>query len=123
MHQSLHVDVRQFHEKSEGGHRADHAVEALTDLVHHVLALQPVHHVPRRVVGPSLGHRTMLAQGPHLADTIVELGWFAAPQPVTDSPVYQQVGITPDRRGEMRVSLERESEMAVVLRGVNRLGE
>ncbi len=35
--------------------------------------------------------------------------------------VNEQVGITPDRRGEMRVAPEREAEMADILRAVERL--
>src|SRR5690349_6764175 len=59
MHQSLHVDIVERHERAEPGDPADAAREDLADAVFHVVALEPGSHVARCFVGTALGHGTV----------------------------------------------------------------
>ncbi len=90
----------------------------LADLVLHVVALEPVLDVARRLVGAALGQRAMHAElGPAAAAGLVLL----AGEHGLDGAMHQQVGIAPDRRGEVRVGLVAQAEVADVVRAVHRL--
>src|SRR5690606_41737935 len=60
--------------------------------------------------------RTLQRQLRHRARRIAELLRLRATQRMLDRPMHQQVRIAPDRRGEVRVRLQREAEVADVLR-------
>ena len=87
-------------------------------MVLHVEALEPVLDVAAGVVGAALGLGAMPA-----GRLPVDAGHFLVRQDCLDGAMHQQVRIAPDRRSEVRVGLEREAEMADVIRRVDRLLE
>ncbi len=62
--------------------------------------------------------RAYLAQPLHALDIIVVTPGFATTDNVADGAMHKQVGIATNRRREMCVSIERQTEMADVLRCV-----
>src|SRR5258706_16373858 len=84
----------------------------------HVEALEPALDVAAGVVGAPLGLRAVPAE-PLPVEAIV----FLVVEQSLDGAVDEQIRVAPDRRGEMYVSLEREAEVADVVRRVHRLLE
>ena len=46
MAQALDIQVGQGDEQAKLGHRGDHALELVADVLLHVVAFQPAHHLP-----------------------------------------------------------------------------
>ena len=116
--QAVDVEPVQRHEQAEVRDAADGAVEGFADAVLHVVALEPVLDVARRVVGAPFGQRAVHAQfGPAGAARLIARARDAR----LDRAVHEQIRIAPDRRGEMRVGVVTEAEMPVVLGAVDRL--
>ena len=138
MHQALDVDVAQFDENAETGHRGDHTGEGLTNTILHELALEPVDHVAGRLVGATLGHRALLAeffQGrlviridaclghDRRPRTLNVLGVALGTDHAANGSMHQQVRVATDRRGEVGISLVIETEVPFVLRAIYRLAQ
>ena len=62
----------------------------------------------------------MRRQRRHLGRAVRVLGRLAAGQRIADRAVHEQVRIAPDRRGEMRVGVQRQAEVPGILRAVHR---
>src|SRR5690606_32507968 len=57
MNQTLDVDILELHEQAETGRRSHHTRIDLADAILHELALEPVDHVARCLVGAAFGLR------------------------------------------------------------------
>src|SRR3546814_12901573 len=73
----------------------------------HVLAFEPGRDLTRRLVGTALGHRAMRAERLHVFLRVDKAFRDTAQQAalergVLERAMQQQIGITTDRRGEMR---------------------
>src|SRR5437660_5243030 len=112
VHEPIDVEPVERHEYAEARHTADRAGEILADFVLHVVALEPLQDVTRRIVGAALGHRAMRAECfPRLRGGRVML----ARKHRLDRPMREEIRITADRRREMHVSVVGETEMADVV--------
>ncbi len=112
MHQSVDKEIVQAHKEAEAGHAGDHAVKGVANLILHKVAFQPVGDVARGLVSAALRHGTVLTQLQHLLHLIVVAAGrrgvtfhlaFGLRQQIFNGAVQQQVGITTDRRGKVRV--------------------
>ena len=70
MHQAFDVHAIECDEDAEIGDAGDGAFEFLADFILHVVALEPLLHITRGVVGAALGHGAMRAQRFPLAGVI-----------------------------------------------------
>ncbi|MGT2485776.1 hypothetical protein ACU4GA_06680 [Methylobacterium oryzae CBMB20] len=84
---------------------------------------QPVDGLALGRHGAALGRRDLLADLRQLAERNVG-GEPVRAEPAggDERPVHDQVGVAPDRRGEMRVAAQVEAEMPEILRRVDGLG-
>src|SRR6476620_8794084 len=98
VHQPFDIELVERDEDTEGGNRADTAHERFAHFVAHVIRLQPVHHVPGCLVGATLGHGAVRTER-------MPIAWLVALalEHRLDRTVHEKVGVTADRRGEMRV--------------------
>src|SRR5918992_5004685 len=96
MHQSFDVDIFDLDEQAEGSNARDDTFKHLPDLIHHILALEPIDGVAGRLIGPPLGHRTMLSEELDLVSIVAESLRRSSPQQVANGPVDQKIRITPD---------------------------
>ena len=151
VYQPLDVHRVQRHKNAESGRRRDDAAEFFTQMLAHVLALQPGFDVAAGLVSAALVGAAMQAR--RLPGQFVSAGFFGfllrfldtRRQPLRqfrlgfarrwqrrqlvlglvqhrlDDAVYQQVRVAANRAGEVRVSLIRQTEMAAVHRCVDRL--
>src|SRR4030095_16562773 len=122
VNETFDVMLDQLDEQSEGCDAGDIALELVAALVGHELHFLPLQQLALGVVGPTLHLRGMTRRfrhvlGPFLAQFVVQLLVVRRAK----RAVYDEVGITPDRRGEMRVAFLRQTEVAEILRGVARL--
>ena len=102
VHKAFDEYVVEGDEDSEGGDPGDRRIEHLAQLVQHELALEPRDRVARRVVGPALGHRAVVAEHRQgRTPSRLEVTGTATPQRVADRTMHDEIGITSDRRGEM----------------------
>ncbi|EXI77174.1 MAG: hypothetical protein AW12_03136 [Candidatus Accumulibacter sp. BA-94] len=118
VHQAFDVDLIESDEDAEGDDGGDRSGEGLADPLTHVVALEPVADVARRLVGAALGQRAVHADFLPLARRVRPAG-----ERCLDRAVHQQIGVAADRRGEMGVMLIGEAEMADVVRAVDRLAQ
>ena len=116
MQQALDEDVVERDEEAEGHDRRHAAGELLADAVLHEVALEEGDHVAGGVVGAALGHRAVQADLLPVAGAVL-----LAAERGLDAAVDQQVGVAPDRRGEVGVGLVGEAEVADVIGAVHRL--
>ena len=139
MHQPFYIYVLQLHKQAEGRDGTHHAVELVADMVLQVLALEPGLYLAGGVVGPALGHGTVLAVGGHglhivgkntghgdgagAAHTLDALTLFLGANHPADTAVHQQVRVAPDGRGEVGIGGIVQAEMAFVLGLVHRLAQ
>ena len=86
-------------------------------MVAHVEAFEPRFDVTRGIVGTALGHGAMHTQLRPLELRLVLLAF----QHRLDGAMHQQVWITTDRRGEVRISLVAQTEVTHILRCIHRL--
>ena len=114
--QPFDEDVVERDEEAEGHHCRNAAGELLADAVLHEVALEEGDHVAGGVVGAALGHRAVQADLLPVAGAVL-----LAAERGLDAAVDQQVGVAPDRRGEVGVGLVGEAEVADVVRAVHRL--
>src|SRR5690606_765035 len=138
VNQSFDVDIRQLYEQTKAGYCGDDPREALTFTILHELALEPVDDIASRLVGATLGHRTLLTKllqsrlviridtrlghrGRALTAHMRSLA--TRTNNAANGAMDQQVRIAPDWRGEVRISLIIEAEMPVVVGAVDRLTE
>ncbi len=125
VHQTVDVDLGQTHEEAETGDAGDDAVELVTHVIQHVLALEPVSHVAGGVIGAALGHGAVLAHRIHFFQLVVvatarrplvaQVALLLLGGLILDRPVQDEVGIAADRRGEVRIRLQRQTEVADVV--------
>ena len=73
-------------------------------------------------LGATLGVRDLLADGGEVGAAVPCEAVLAQSQRPDQGAVDEQVGVTPDRRGEVAVTGESKAEMAEVVRRVSRLG-
>src|SRR5690606_12161949 len=105
VHQAVNHQVGQLHEQAEVGDARHDALELFANLVFHELALEPGLDFTSGIFRPALVRGTDGAKALHFAARVVVTACLAPPQDVADSPVHQQVRVTPDRRGEVRVGV------------------
>ena len=83
---------------------------------------QPIDGFALGLHGAALGHRDLRG---HFAELFHGLGGgqgaVAKIERAQQGAMHHEVGIAPDRRGEMRVAAQIEAEMAIILGGVFRL--
>ncbi len=121
--QPLHEERGELHEETELHDAGDEAVELLPDLVLHELRL-----LERDDLALGL-HRDALPAGgvqPPFGEGLREpartrLGERAGGQDFLQHAVDHEIGVSPDRRGEVAVEIEGETEVAGVLGAVPRL--
>ena len=117
----LDLELGNLHEQAEIGDARHDGIEGLAELVLHELALEPVQRVPGRLVRAAFHGGTQLAELLHLGAIVDKRTGRSAAQQMPDTPVHQQVRVAPDRRGEMGILLQREAEVADVLRLIHGL--
>ncbi|KAG0924890.1 hypothetical protein G6F32_013749 [Rhizopus arrhizus] len=120
MHQALHLRLVQFHEQAEAGHAADHAVELPADVLFHPRRAVTLVDLALGLIGATLTLGTLQRQRGHFARVVGELVQRLAGQRGLDRAMHQQIGVAADRRSEVRVRLQRQAEVAVVVRAVDR---
>ena len=129
MHQTVDEQLVQTNEETKAGHAGNHAFENVAYLIQHKVTLQPVRHVAGCFIGTTFGHGAVLAQLQHLFHRIVVAAGFGGVpfvtlllrQQILDRTVQGKVRITTDRRREVGVRLQRQTEVAAVFRIVDRL--
>ena len=121
MQQPVDLQAVELHEQAEVHDAGDDAVELLADTVLHVVALEPRDGAARRLVGAPLAERAVLPEHRERAVPLDEFLRIAAPQHLADAAVDDEVRVAADRRGEVRVVLEREPEVTDVARLVDGL--
>ncbi len=113
VHEPLDVMLRQLHEQSEGRHARDEAVELVADLVGHEPRLLPGEQFVLGFVGTALHLRAVTRDVGEFFDAlltqlVVEPRVAVLPQRAVDD----QVRIPADGRGEVRVLVGGEPEVA-----------
>src|SRR5690348_17476372 len=118
MDESLNVNCIQADEQPKGYNGTDNSVKAFTDLVLHVIALEPGLDVSGSIISPALRLRAVDAQ-------LMPVAWriYFFIQYCLDGAVHQQIRIAPDRRSEVRVGFVRQSEMAHIIGAVDCLAQ
>src|SRR5690348_7789024 len=109
VHQARHLRLSQLDEQSERGDAGDDAVELRADVLLHPRTLVAVVDVALGLLCTSFGPRALRRHGRHLALGVEVRRRLAAGQRIADRAVHQQVRVTPDGRGEMRIRGKRES--------------
>src|SRR5690606_22288791 len=120
MDQAVDLGLLQLDEQSEAGHPADHPAELAADVLLHPGRPVALVDLPLGILGTAGALGTLQRQLRHVARRIAELLRALAGERVLDGPVHQQVGIAPDRRGEVRIGFQCQAEVADVLRLVDR---
>jgi hypothetical protein len=92
MHQPLDIDLVEGDKDAERYHRRNRSGKGLADSVTHVVTLQPVADVARRLVGTALGLRAVHADLGPFARCVARAGECRL-----DRAMYQEVRIAPDR--------------------------
>src|SRR5581483_1849336 len=100
MHQALDIHLVEGDENAERRDTADRSVERPADAVLHVIALEPGFDVARRLVRAALGLRAVLSERTPVPGFVTTAG-----EGRLDGAMDEQIGIAPDRRGEVRVRL------------------
>ena len=142
---ALDVERIELHEQAKAGHGADGAGKLLTQMLAHIAALEPGLNIPRGLVGAALicaamgtndfpaldlggslgridglGTTRPLGRHRHIHLAGIEVVALVR-QNRLDDPVHQQVGITPNRAGEVGICLVAQAKVPRVGRGVQRL--
>ena len=111
--------VDQLDEQAERADAGHVAVELLADLVRHETDLLPLHQLPLRLGRPPLPLRRVLRRS---REARLRARRAAARRPLAaplaQQPVHHEIGIPPDRRGEVRIDGHRETEVAGIRRVV-----
>ena len=113
-HQPVGAGLVQGDEQTEAGDAGDAAGETGAYPVGEVKGDEAVHGVALALHRPAFGRRDVFADRGEVATAIIGEAALAEPERRYQRPVDDQIGIAADRRGEMGVTLERESEMADV---------
>ena len=121
VYQTFDVQLIELDEETERRHAGDVRAVLLADLVHHELALERLFRIAGRFVGTALVVGTVFAQRHHIVLAVTVVATLLLAEDVLDATMHQQIRITPDRRGEVSVVRQRQSEMAAVVRTVHRL--
>ena len=121
VHESVDLHAFHLHEQAEVDDTGHQRVELLAELVAHVLALQPRQGIARRFVGPSLLERALLPERSHRALGPREGLGRPAAKNVADTAMDHEVRVAADRRSEVRVLRQGETEVTDVLRLIDRL--
>src|SRR5690606_19823845 len=118
--QAVDLGLVELDEQAEAGHAADRAVELGAHMLLHPRGAVALVHLAFGFLGTARALGALQRQRRHLARAVEDL---AAPprQHVLDRAMHQQVRIAPDRRGEMRVGLQCQAEMADVVGRIHRL--
>ena len=119
--QAVGADRRELHERAELDHGRDETFERLADAIAQVYALEPRVHVAIGFVGAFLELRELGARERELPAVVSQAIRIRIRQHRAQAAMHDEVGIAADRRGEMRVVLERETEVPDVLRLIHRL--
>ena len=116
MQQTFDINIVERNEQTEAGHAGHGAIEFLADLVLHEIAFEPCLHIAGRIIGSPLGHRAVLPQLFPVAGIV-----FAALKHRLDGAVYEQIRVAADRRCEVGIRFVSQTEMADIIRAVDRL--
>ena len=117
MDQTFDINRIERDKNTKAGHRRNGPIENFANPLLHEVALQPVFDIPRRFVSPSLGARALQTDVVPTANRRV----LFTRKHRLDGAMHQQIGIAPNRRGEMGVMLVSQAEMADIVRAVHRL--
>ena len=120
VHQAVDLGFVQLDEQPEAGDAADHAVEYAAHVLFHPRRAVAVVDLARGLVGAPALLRALQGQAHHLAVGVLEAVRLLARQRVLDGAVHQQVRVAADGRGEVRVRIQRQAEVANVLHRVHR---
>ena len=121
MDQAIHIDAIKFDENAKGVDAGDGAVELLSQLVLHVLTLEPGFGVAGGLVGAALGTGAVLADALEGGLGVVEILGLAAIEQVFDGAMDNQIRITADGGGEVGVGRIGQPEVADIVRAVHGL--
>src|SRR5208282_923873 len=102
----------ELHEQAELQRAGDRRVETLADARLQIEAAQIAHDIARGVDGAPLTLRALESESLQFAGAVAMSGCRVRQHRRLDRAMHQQIGIAAYRRGEMRIFLERESEMA-----------
>ena len=117
--EAVSAGVVELDEQPRPGDAADAAFEGRADLLAQEMRDEPVDRLALRLHGAPLRAGNIgrdLAERAHVV--AVRQAVVAALHRADQRPVDDEVGIAADRRGEMRVAPQVETEMAVILRRV-----
>ncbi len=114
MNQALNEYVAQSHEQAKMSHTRHRALKHIANVLKHIAAFVTRLHMPGRIIGEPLLCGTTLALLLHRRLVIAKASWFGAGEDMRDTAVDEQVRITPNRRCEVRIGIQRQPEMADV---------
>ena len=118
--QAVDLGIVEFDEQAEAGDAADDAVELAADVLFHPRRAVALVDFALGLIGATLAFRTLQRQRRHAALRIRERRRLRIGQRMLDRAMHQQIRIAADRRGEMRISLQRKTEVADVLGRIHR---
>ncbi|MNM57134.1 hypothetical protein D3C81_683270 [compost metagenome] len=118
--QAVDLGLVQLHEQAEAGHAADHAFELAADVLFHPGRAETLIDFALGFVSTALTLGALQRQRRHFARGVGVLLARCAGQGVLDRTVHQQIRVTADRRGEVCIRLQRQAEVAVVVRRIHR---
>ncbi len=109
--QAVHGHLEDLHETAELDHRRDEALEGLADALTQIAALEVSRYEPVGFIRPFLEPGGALTQSGELGWLVERRGRAARADQSLECAMHHQVGIAADRRGEVRVVLQRQSEV------------
>ena len=117
MHKAFDVYLVERDKNTKTGHAADGSREFLAEAVLHVVALQPRIDIAGSLVGAAFGRGTL---HPQLIPGLLGVVRGSREERL-DGAVRQQIGISANRRGEMRVGIVGKAKVADIVGAVHRL--
>ena len=121
--QAVGAGIAKFDEESGAGDAGDAALKGGADAVGEKMRDQAVGGFALRLHGAALGDGDLRRD---LAQAFRRLGLrqraFAKSQAPDQCAMHDKIGVSPDRRGEMRVTSEVQAEMAIILGRIFSLG-
>ncbi|MNE10564.1 hypothetical protein D3C80_1032810 [compost metagenome] len=120
-HQAVGARLVQPHEQAEAGDAGDAPAEGRADMVFQEGGDVAVHGVALGGHGAALGARHLLGDGRQFGDLAVRQAVRTQVQAADQAAVNDQVGIAPDRRGEVGVAVQVQTEVTDVVRRIDGL--
>jgi len=122
VNETFDVVLDQLDEQPEGRDAGDVALELVADLVGHELHFLPLQQLALGVVGAPLHlGRVACDFGQLLREVLAGLAGELALSRRAERPVDDEVRISTDGRGEVRIARRREPEMSEIFRCISRL--